>query len=201
MNVIEQSIQAYQKHQHLKLAAKDVGIPWQTLYVHLKRAGIPVTGNKAKYGSDKDKLATMAEQEFKRILPAAIDQNNLSFQSKIDFMVGEYGVDIKASRLRKQSKTSKVLRWAFSVKKQEVFADFFVCFAFDSTGNEVLKMLLIPYEVARYHSSISLSSNYGKWSDYEVSKDELYSFFTEMIKIPKNKIQEHDLQKDSICTT
>lgn len=185
--VIDKSIQAYQKHQHLKLAAKDIGIPWQTLYTHLRKAGISVTGNKLKYGSDSDKLAAKTEDEFKRIVTFAHNQNNDAFQSKIDFYVGAYGVDIKSSRYRKASAKSKVLRWSFSIKKQEVFADFFVCFGWDALGQEIQKILLVPAEMCRFYTSISISTNHGKWSDYEVTESELREFFNQMIQIPKEQ--------------
>jgi len=42
-------IDAYEKHKNLKLAANDVGLPWQTVYVHLKRAGVPVVGDKLRF--------------------------------------------------------------------------------------------------------------------------------------------------------
>lgn len=57
MNVQQRCVEAYRQHQNLKIAAQHVGIPWQTVYVHLRKAGEPVTGNKLKYGSETDRLA------------------------------------------------------------------------------------------------------------------------------------------------
>lgn len=103
MNVQQQCIQAYRKHQNLKIAAEQVGIPWQTVYVHLRKAGEPVTGDKCRYGSETDRLAARAEREFTRRVPFAEDQNKVKFQSKVDFLVGGYSVDVKAARLRQTS--------------------------------------------------------------------------------------------------
>ena len=61
-------VQAYAKHRNLKLAAGELGICWQTLYVRLKRAGVPVTGDKLRYGADRDRLGATCEAEFQRLV-------------------------------------------------------------------------------------------------------------------------------------
>lgn len=174
--------QAYQKHKNLKLAAEELGIKWQTLYVQLRKAGIPVTGDKTRYGSDTDRLAAMAELEFKNLVPFASDQNSIKFQSKFDFLVGSEKVDIKASRLNLGNKKFAAKRWAFSVKKQEFCADFIVCFAMHEHD---YRIFLIPGELVRNYQTISIAENKdskSKWLQYEVSKSELTEFFEEIIK-------------------
>lgn len=172
-------IDAYAKHKHLKLAANDVGIPWQTVYVHLKRAGVAVTGDKLRYGSDTDRTAAVAEQHFLRLVPSATDQNAAKFQSKVDFLIHGFGVDVKASRLHGAG-AGKSKKWMFSVKKQEAVADFFVCFAYTEDLQQVVRTLLIPGELARHHTSISLPENGGKWADYEVAPESLAQFFADL---------------------
>ena len=54
---MEKAIEAYGRHKNLKIAAAEVGIPWQKLYLILRNAGVPVVGDKLRYGSDRDKLA------------------------------------------------------------------------------------------------------------------------------------------------
>lgn len=169
-------IDAYTKHKHLKLAANDVGIPWQTVYVHLKRAGVSVTGDKLRYGSDTDRTAAVAEQHFLHLVPSATDQNAAKFQSKVDFLIHGFGVDVKASRLHGAG-AGKSKKWMFSVKKQEAVADFFVCFAYTEDLQKVVRTLLIPGELARHHTSISLPEHGGKWSDYEIEPESLAQFF------------------------
>ena len=174
--------QAYQKHKNLKLAAEELGIKWQTLYVQLRKAGIPVTGDKARYGSDRDRLAAMAELEFKNLVPFAEDQNSVQFQSKFDFLVGSEKVDIKASGLNQGCKKFAAKRWAFSVKKQEFCADFIVCFAMQEHD---YRIFLIPGELVRNYQSISIpesKNSKSKWLQYEISKTDLTEFFTEITK-------------------
>lgn len=175
-----QQIAVYEKHKNLKLAADELGIKWQTLYSRLKKAGHAVTGDKERYGSDKDRLATKAESLFKTLVPFAENQNGLKFQAKVDFVINGKKVDIKASTLKKGMKHSNIRRWAFSVKKQEFVADFLVCFAFDDDGG--YKILLIPAEFIRFYQSISISENAkSKWLEYEIDPNELAPFFNELV--------------------
>lgn len=177
MEVQQACVVAYRRHKNLKLAAGDVGIPWQTVYVHLRKAGEPVTGDKLKYGSDKDKLAARGEQIFMQLVPFAEDQNQHKYQSKLDFIVRGHGVDVKTSTMKLGNKLSRIRRWAFSVKKQEVTADFMVCLCLGDDGESLSKTLLIPGEIIRKYTSISLSEQGGKWSDYEVDSHSLSDFF------------------------
>ena len=142
-------IESYSRLKNLKLVGLELGIPWQTVYVHLRAAGVPVTGDKSRYGSDTDRLAAKAEAIFSTLVPSALNQNEHQFQAKVDFMVGAYSVDVKCSRLLRG-------RWSFSLKKQELIADFFVCFAFNDDGT--YRVLAIPGEVCRYLQTISLSA-------------------------------------------
>jgi hypothetical protein len=174
-------IQAYEKHKNLKIAANELGMKWQTLYVHLKKNNIPVTGDKLRYGSDTDRLAARAELLFQKLVPYAEDQNALKFQSKIDFVVGVDGVkvDIKAATLKQGCKAYTAKRWSFSVKKQELIADYIVCFAFyDLDGH---KTFLLPSELIRNYQTISISENgKSKWNQYEITDDDLLIFFNEI---------------------
>lgn len=180
MDMQQECVTAYRNHRNLKLAAVDVGIPWQKVYIHLVEAGEPVTGDKLKYGSDSDKLAAKGEQLFLSFVPLAFDANSQKYQSKIDFLVFGRGVDVKTSTLRTSNKACRLKRWAFSLKKQEATADFFVCFCMDSDGMELVKALLIPGEIARKYQTISLSESGGKWDDFIVDPAELQEFFSSL---------------------
>jgi hypothetical protein len=169
MGKTEACIHSYRRLKNLKLVGEELGIPWQTVYVHLRNANEPVTGDKLRYGSDKDRMAARAEVEFLRLVPFAEDQNRASFQSKVDFNVKGYGVDVKSSTKRND-------RWAFSLKKQELIADFFACFAYADDGSYLL--LLIPGDVCRKYQSVSLSARTRtKWWDYSIESAELAPFF------------------------
>lgn len=173
----------YNKHKNLKIAADELGVKWQTLYVHLRKLGVPVVGDKSRYGSPKDRLAANAECEFSKLVPFAKNQNDLKYQSKFDFLVGNEKVDIKASRARQGCKRFSAKRWAFSIKKQEFCADFIVCFAMNSDS---YRIFLIPGEYVRNYQTISISAEpntNSKWLKYEVTPDELSEFFNNLISL------------------
>jgi hypothetical protein len=177
MGIQQECIEAYRRHRNLKLAAGDVGISWQMVYVHLRSAGEPVMGDKLKYGSESDKLAAKGEQLFLALVPLAEDQNATLFQSKIDFKVHGYSVDVKTSTLRLSNKGSATRRWAFSVKKQEMLVDFMVCLCIGRDGESLEKLLMVPGEIVRKYSTISLAELGGKWGDYTIPPAELAGFF------------------------
>lgn len=170
-------VQAYAKHRNLKLAAGELGICWQTLYVRLKRAGVPVTGDKLRYGSDRDRLGAICEAEFQRLVPFAVAENDREFQSRHDFTVHSHKVDVKGSRPRRLNKRYTALSWSFSFKKQTMLCDFICCFCLDMDGS-TRRILLVPKEFFAGLQTVSVSCNgASKWLDYEVRPDELAPFF------------------------
>ena len=176
----------YDKHKNLKLAADELGIPWQTLYYKLRIADHPVIGDKERYGSPTDKMAKHFEDLFKDLIPAAKDYNEDKFQAKVDFKVHNHLVDVKSSTKKDGYKNNPnkkpSFRWAFCVKVQEeVGADFMVCFCtsgYDCEDfGEVEKILLIPKEFYKNKQSISVSCKKSKWFDFEITEDGLIEFF------------------------
>ena len=178
--------EAYARHKNLKLAANELGVRWQQLYARLRKLGIPVTGDKARYGCAKDRLASKAERLFAEDVPAAKDANAQQYQAMIDFSVGEFTVDVKASRLHparlERSGKTTAPRWAFNINKQKDEADFFVMYAFGLDAESVAHVFLIPAEIATTKSTIvvpeSLSS---KWADYCVDRMDLADFFRMLV--------------------
>ena len=171
---------AYRKHRNLKLAAAELGIAWQTLYVRLKKIGEPVTGDKLRYGTDRDKLGALGEMEFKRLVPFAVDRNALRFQSKYDFEVAGFKIDVKASMPRQLNKKYPALSWSFSFKRQSLVCDFVVCFCI-GLDRSVEHLLLIPSEMFAGLQTVSVSRDGGsKWLQYAVNPEELAIFFSEL---------------------
>jgi hypothetical protein len=168
---------AYAKHKNLKLAADELGISWHTLYSRLKRQGVAVTGDKLRYGSDRDRLSALAEAEFLRLIPAAKNMNAVRFQSKFDFMVNGLKIDVKCSMPRRLSKRYEAKSWAFSFKKQTLSCDFICCFCMGD-DKQIAKILLVPSEFFKGLSTVSVSVAGGsKWLDYQISPNELSGFF------------------------
>lgn len=178
-------VERYRELKNLKLVSDATGIPWQTVYTHLKRAGEPVTGDKQRYGSETDRLAARAERWFAATVPWAVDLNQERFQAKVDFRVGEATVDVKVARPR-TSKTG-VLRWTWSLRKQVSIADHFVCLALVVADGDlhVSRVLLVPGDVARFHTAFGVSFDgtfKGKWSDYVITPSDLRDFFQGIVQ-------------------
>lgn len=168
---------AYAKHKNLKLAAQELGIAWQLLYTKLKEQGVRITGDKLRYGNDRDKLAAMAEAEFLRLVPAAADQNAIRHQAKWDFEVYGKKVDVKASLKRQLNPRYPAMSWAFSFKKQSLVCDFIVCFCM-ADRQTAEKILLVPSEFFEGLQTVSVSCvGSSKWLDYEIAAQDLAPFF------------------------
>jgi len=187
MATINEMISSYQKHKNLKISAAELGMSFQTLYYHLRKAGVSVTGDKERYGTDKDKFAAKCEKIFSSLVPDALDKNLEEFQSKIDFTVYGIRIDVKGATIQKPSKSPGGHRWMFSIKKQLITADFFVLFGFELSGDQDAKeVFLIPAELIASKQSISISC-YGKskWHAYSVNPEQLASMFREMKNPPE----------------
>ena len=179
-------IESYSKLKNLKLVGEETGIAWQQVYRILKRANVPVCGDKARYGSVTDRLAVHAEQMFKKAVPFAVDNNDEQWQSTVDFSVGNETIDIKASIIQDAYRNSKgkshSARWAYCISKQKDVADHFVLYALEK-DKSVRHVFLIPKEIATNSSSISIPESLkSKWADYEVKESELFDFFSLMKK-------------------
>lgn len=177
---MSQEVITYRKHMNLKLAANELGIAWQTLYCRLKAMGEPVAGDKLRYGTDRDRLGAMGEAEFKRLVPFAVDNNEREFQSKFDFTVAGWKVDVKAALPRRLSKRFAAQSWAFSFKRQSLICDFMCCFCFDENKANP-RILLVPSEFFRGLQTVSVScAGESKWLDYTIPADELAQFFADL---------------------
>lgn len=168
---------AYEKHKNLRLAAEELGIKWQTLYSRLRKQNIEVSGDKLRYGSEKDKLGVFGEQLFQELVPFAKDQNKKKFQNKVDFDVNGLLVDVKTGKPRQLNKRFKALSWSFSFKRQSMVADFVVCFCLDEE-KKTEHILLVPSEFFSGLQTVSVSrTGWSKWMDYKVEADDLAEFF------------------------
>jgi hypothetical protein len=173
MKSIDEMIESYGRHKNLKIASDELGMNFQTLYWHLKKAGISCSGDKERYGSAKDRFGAAAELEFQKIIPYAEDQNKTRFQPKVDFLVNGVKFEIKSAKRQCLGVGAGGDRWSFSIKKQIEEADFFVLFGFSRSG-DVESIFLVPAELIASKTTVSVSCNgSSKWHDYSLSKEGL----------------------------
>ena len=180
----DRCIEAYSRLKNLKLVGEEIGMKWQTVYVQLKKAGVKVTGDKARYGGVKDRLASAAERRFAALVPFAKDSNQEQFQASIDFEVCGWLVDIKAARLL--SHKGDAARWGFCVNKQKDSADFFVFYSYEESGDEdVRHVFLMPREIVVARTSISFPATLNsKRADYMVNEADIPDFFASLGEKP-----------------
>ena len=134
--------------------------------------GVRVTGDKARYGCEKGKLAAKTESRFCEIVPEANNNNKEKFQSKVDFVVKGKTVDVKASRPRANPKRSPETKyWSFCIRKQVGFVDFFVMFGLSESG-ETEKIFLIPGDQSVACCVITCKGK-SKWNKFVVDEQEL----------------------------
>jgi hypothetical protein len=155
---------AYARHGRLSDAAAELGIHLSTLHHRLRRQGVPIAGDKARFGDSRDKLAAESEAEFARLVPGARNLNKAQWQAAVDFDVDGVRVDIKASRINNG-------RWAFCTKRNGDLVDFLVCFAYQDDG--AYRLLLLPRQAIGSRQSIAVGIERSKWSVYQASPAEL----------------------------
>lgn len=180
LSVIKES---YSRLKNLKLVEVETGIKWQTVYWHLKKEGVQVVGDKARYGSATHRLGVLGEQLFQRLVPNAVDNKHLKWQDSADFSVNGSSVDVKTARLCPAGKTpagkSCSARWSYCNITQRDIADFFVLIALPDQGDDVEHIFLLPRELAASNTTISIPLTLkSKWADYLVSSEELSQFFS-----------------------
>lgn len=174
--------ESYSRLKNLKLVEQETGVKWQTVYWHLKREGVEVCGDKARYGSASDRVGLIGEQRFQRFVPFAEDNNSGKWQATVDFSIGSATVDAKTARLtpggRQPGGKSFSAKWSFCVSKQKDVADFFVLYALPEEGDEPEHVFLMPREIATAKATISIPRSLkSKWADYKVSETDLADFF------------------------
>lgn len=170
-------IESYSRLKNLKLVGDELGMKWQTVYSRLRSAGVPVTGDKARYGCANDRLAAFAEQLFAEDVPAACNSNAKQFQASIDFEVAGWTVDVKAAALIGWS--GSAARWGFCINKQKDKSDFFALYALDNAATRnVVHVFLMPNEIVTTKTTISVpASMSSKWADYRIERGDLADFF------------------------
>lgn len=178
---IELMKESYARLKNLKLVAKEINIPWQTVYWWLKKVGVEVVGDKSRYGGSSDSVGLVGETLFKKLFPEAIYENDSKFQAKCDFTLHGLRVDIKTSSLRENKVRGggTIDRWGFNCYSDEINKiDFFVCFCLSRDSTSVDKILLLPSEmVTTKTGGLSVSPRASKWDDFAVTEKELVEFF------------------------
>ncbi len=166
VNVVE----LYQKYNDFEKAVQLSGMPTLAAHIKLLASGVLKIQDKIDFCSNNVKLGALAEREFQKLVPNAIDYNRIVKKNNpiFDFKYGDLTIDVKYSSRQKRGNH---LYWNVKTTK----ADILVCFleAFKGSMLKNADILLIPQAFINVKQNIHLSQNNNLYYDCKVEKEEL----------------------------
>jgi hypothetical protein len=146
--------------------ARRIGSTPGAVGYHLYKAGVTLTGDKLRYGCERDRQARKAELFVLSQLDGAIDHNAAQFQPKMDATYRGFRIEVKSSVL--QHHTGQLLL-SFMVEKQPHLADLFVCVGYFRNDDDVpLAVYVVPGHLApRWCIKITLTGR-SKYERFRV---------------------------------
>jgi len=126
--------------------ARRIGSTPGAVGYHLYKAGVTLTGDKLRYGCERDKQARKAELFVLSQLNGAVDHNAAQFQPKTDVTYRGFRIEVKSSVL--QHRRGQLIL-SFMVEKQPHIVDLFVCVGYFNSNDDVpLTVYVIPGHLA-----------------------------------------------------
>lgn len=144
----------YQHNGNLRAITEAVGLSVWVVAKTLEELGLSPNWANYKAQAESSLKGDVAEEEFRRLVPSAVDMNRQYARNNavFDFIVGGKTVDVKLSTLVKSGKN--FYQYAFKVRRtveDNNLPDFFCLFCvIDKTkpfGEDNYSILLIPKEV------------------------------------------------------
>ena len=127
-------VEVYKKYNNdFEKAVEESGLPPFIAFIKLARAGVVTINDKIKFGTTAQKLGAMAEEEFQKLVPEAINYNDVVKINNefFDFKYKDVTIDVKYSSLHKRGNYSY---WNF---RANTTADLFVCFLEKEKGKNL----------------------------------------------------------------
>lgn len=142
----------YRNNGNLKAITLDTGLKVWIVSRTLEQLGIAPNWASYKERTETGNVGDWAEEEFKRLVPGALDMN-MQYQMNnpgFDFMVNGKTVDVKSSNTR-ATRTSDQYYFRLRREKDDELPDFFCVFLIKDRnkepGGDNYHILLIPKEV------------------------------------------------------
>ena len=189
----EQVIECYQQHGNIAAVTHATGCPPYIAYKWLAMARLLRPQERANYGTQGNKLSALAEMEFKKLVPFAMDANrHLQNNNPVfDFDVGGQTVDVKWSKLGKKGV------YIFEVAANKAYApDWFALFCghADAIDERVFKdsqyhLVLLPAAVVMGMAQLRFPAkgSKSKYWEFEIPPAELAGFFKDFIPAPNQE--------------
>ncbi len=171
-------VELYIKYNDFEKAVKLSGLPTLTAHIKLLSSGVITLKDKISFSSKSGKLGALAEKEFQRLVPEAVNYNTVVQKNNpiFDFKYGDLTVDVKYSSMlnRKGYKY-----WSVRASKSDIM----VCFLEVKKGNKLKNadILVIPQGFINTKQNIHISP-----------KKELYSYCKVESKELKNVLAEYN---------
>jgi len=178
----EAVFKAYEELGSIQAACDHTGCPPYIAYIWLKKARMLKQNEAQKYGTNGNRSGALAEREFQRLVPKAMNLNGNLQKNCPSFDFDIYGitVDVKFS-----SVTSSGC-WLFATAHGKAMEpDFFAVFCVpikDGKLKDGYKLFLIPsfFTGSRKKLWIPLSNNGNPVYEFEVNPKDLSDIFEQM---------------------
>lgn len=175
---------AYQAHGNIKAVCAETGCPPYVAFVWLKKSGALKVDDKSIYGSNSCRMGGLAEREFQRLVPNAMNANEHIRQGcpSFDFDISGTTVDVKYSSIRDSTGG-----WLFKTAiHKRLRPDYYVSFfATHKSGllSDGYRCFVFPHELIADRNQVFLrpDDKQSHWLDFEIAPGDLAAFFKESI--------------------
>lgn len=164
-------IETYMKKKDIYKTADTLRLPLRTVHLALLKAGCLTIHDKIQCGSEKAKLGALAEEQFSKLVPKAIDANRYWKVNNpvFDFEYKGFFIDIKYASLLKAKKTKT---WAVAIAGLQDFT----CVFLESEKDRKLEgsyILLVPTQFCQQKRTTYLTEKNFYFRNFLVGADEL----------------------------
>lgn len=184
-NKTDKYIEIYQQRNLINQVAAETGTPWHETYLHLKKTGAIKLETRMLTGRQTDRMGAFYEFEFRKLVPAAVSQNDICYQSEIDFLVKDFKIEVKSSSLYTHAGGTE--HWKFRVFSRRTYtraADFYVCFGrLDKEDLNNYAIYLFPVEVLTTGNITVRPDGNNHWSGFKISPEDLRTFFDKLSEV------------------
>jgi hypothetical protein len=179
----EDVLAAYHKHGNLKAVCAEIGCQPYNAYIIVQTAGMLRGTDRVAYGTMQSIAGRSAEDEFKRLVPDALDMNAQfnEHHPGYDFDYRGIRIDVKFSTLQRVKNGSGC--WSFFIERYtekrrstpKTKPDMYVLFATEGKSiKDGYKVYLFPFALLAGQKSIRFQPEIPSvWHDFEIAPDAL----------------------------
>lgn len=178
-DVSDKFIRIYKEKGLINQVSVETGTAWHQVYVHLKKAGAISIETRMVAGCETDRMGAYYENEFRKLVPSAVSQNDREYNAEIDFIVKNFKIEVKSSSLYSHAGGTKHWKFrVFSRRTRTRVSDFYVCFGrLDAEDMGNYAVYLFPAEILTTGNVTVRPDGKNYWSQFQIEPTELRPFF------------------------